>query len=624
MSTNPGQFSSLDSSSSVADVQTFFYSKGPLVDPIFEPADGGLNRACRGASAWDNSASYYKVAYAASVRECQGLCMDSFQCKAFEYSPGRCELWTRKVEATRSASGFHCYRVLRDGSGFTWSLEPVNAAHDSACRGAGPSDNSPSYYNVSFVKTLDECNRWCFSTAGCAGLEFHPNGRCEVWKRAVGSFAAVSGYQCYRMVRVAANGGCNEPPCTCRTAQKGEACYVNTLWAETEGIYYKPEWYPGLTHSSTFEDFQSFLFETNQGSCEQPPCRTSYANDIPTTCRSVWGNEAKDAWSSATCGARIEWCKSDTGGSMEATMAEAKVALEYTACEACWPWPKYKAASDTKISRKRGIAMQNFKLTPEALATLSQSLNWGYIWDHTPTGTWRGGPDLAEWEHYGLNFVPMIWGAAQEQLGRAENEGLPAHKMALLGFNEPNFPDQANLSPSEAAALWPRLQKLAEKAGIDTLVAPAVNFADYDPIKWLTDFLQACGNCKIDAIAFHSYTCYGKYLQDHIAKYKVFNKPLWLTEFACSDASSMERLEAQGQMAYMREAIPLLEQDSSVEMYAWFSYFADDWQYPIVDGRNGDAGLIFPNGSLSELGRLYSSFAAKEPISPPAEVLSVS
>lgn len=50
---------------------------------------------------------------------------------------------------------------------------------------------------------------------------------------------------------------------------------------------------------------------------------------------------------------------------------------------------------------------------------------------------------------------------------------------------------------------------------------------------------------------------------------RVLRRPLWLTEFACSEASSVERLPAEGQMAYMREAIPLLEREDSIEMYAW-------------------------------------------------------
>ncbi|CAE7497109.1 asl1, partial [Symbiodinium sp. CCMP2456] len=95
----------------------------------------------------------------------------------------------------------------------------------------------------------------------------------------------------------------------------------------------------------------------------------------------------------------------------------------------------------------------------------------------------------------------------------------------------------------------------------EALVSPAVNFAEYDPIAWLRDFFEACQGCKVDAVAFHTYTCHGKYLKDHIEQYKVFGKPLWLTEFACSEAASRERLPAEGQMAFMREAIPLLEQE---------------------------------------------------------------
>lgn len=52
-------------------------------------------------------------------------------------------------------------------------------------------------------------------------------------------------------------------------------------------------------------------------------------------------------------------------------------------------------------------------------------------------------------------------------------------------------------------------------------------------------------------------------------------------------------------MAFMREAIPLLEREPLIEMYAWFSMFEDDWLYPIVDGKNGDAGLVYSTSSTN-------------------------
>lgn len=315
----------------------------------------------------------------------------------------------------------------------------------------------------------------------------------------------------------------------------------------------------------------------------------------------------------ATCGARIEHYKREGLTDEE---AKAKVGLFYTACEACWPWPKYKEPADNRISMKRGIAMPNWILNSASLSTLAQSLYWGYVWHHTPSD-WQGGPTLEEWERHGINFIPMVWGAGADHLDKAVKDGLPREKRALLGFNEPNFPEQANLSPQKAASLWPLVEELARNASINYIVSPAVNFAAYDPIQWLEEFFGNCTGCKVDAVAFHTYTCYGRYLKDHIEMYKIFQRPLWLTEFACSEASSLERLPAEGQMAYMREAIPLLERDESIEMYSWFSVFEDDWAFPIVDGKNGDAGLVYSNGTLSALGELYASFTGPRLVAPP-------
>eukprot|EP00913_Durusdinium_trenchii_P020781 g19521.t1 len=103
-----------------------------------------------------------------------------------------------------------------------------------------------------------------------------------------------------------------------------------------------------------------------------------------------------------------------------------------------------------------------------------------------------------------------------------------------------------------------------------------------DPIDWLQQFFAHCEGCKVDAIGIHVFTCYAAGLKYHLDRYRIFGKPMWITEIACSDPASPERLSAEGQMAYMREAIPLLEADEDVAKYAWFSYFKDEWAHPIV------------------------------------------
>jgi len=61
----------------------------------------------------------------------------------------------------------------------------------------------------------------------------------------------------------------------CRTAAVGEECFQETLWAMNIGIHTKPSWYPELSATSRFTDFQRHLADTNQSKCDRPceePC----------------------------------------------------------------------------------------------------------------------------------------------------------------------------------------------------------------------------------------------------------------------------------------------------------------------------------------------------------------
>ena len=62
----------------------------------------------------------------------------------------------------------------------------------------------------------------------------------------------------------------------------------------------------------------------------------------------------------------------------------------------------------------------------------------------------------------------------------------------------------------------------------------------------------------------------------------------------------------QGQIKFMKDVVPWLEQEDMVEKYAWFSYFTNEWARGITN-PNPDAGLVDWNGALSELGRVYVS-----------------
>lgn len=63
-------------------------------------------------------------------------------------------------------------------------------------------------------------------------------------------------------------------PCTknsgCHTAVKGESCYSAVNWAKKSGIKQHPTWYKGLTKESSFYDFQVAVHKATPKKCPMP------------------------------------------------------------------------------------------------------------------------------------------------------------------------------------------------------------------------------------------------------------------------------------------------------------------------------------------------------------------
>ena len=175
------------------------YTYGEMaVDDDFSPVDGGVDRACRGASRTDNSPSNYEVHTAASLDVCKAICLSIAGCKGIEFSGSRCEVWTRDggIQASIALDGFSCYKY--EGMTVQGQFVPVDGGIDRACRGGSTSDNSPNNYEAQSVATVDECKALCMSTEGCKGIEYS-KGRCEIWTRAGGIEASIAldDFSCY-------------------------------------------------------------------------------------------------------------------------------------------------------------------------------------------------------------------------------------------------------------------------------------------------------------------------------------------------------------------------------------------------------------------------------------------
>ena len=224
-----------------------------------------------------------------------------------------------------------------------------------------------------------------------------------------------------------------------------------------------------------------------------------------------------------------------------------------------------RVASTMSKSAKRGVAF-NFVVADD-LPLLSSAISWDYNWGNDQN------PTAASWmDMEGIDFCPMCWnGNYSADKIRAFVAAHPNTKY-LLAFNEPNLTDQANMTPSKAAELWPPVVALAKELNLK-LVSPAMNYgtlAGYsDPIKWLDEFFAQPGVSinDIDAIAIHCYMSSASAVQGYVEKFEKYNKPIWMTEFCAWDPVPGS---VTTQMDYMCAVLNYLEANPKVERYAWF------------------------------------------------------
>ena len=216
--------------------------------------------------------------------------------------------------------------------------------------------------------------------------------------------------------------------------------------------------------------------------------------------------------------------------------------------------------------------------------------HWFYSWGGDEP------PDLPP----GIQFVPMDWGyygnkddSLVKWLAKVKAQpGVPA----LLGFNEPDGKDQANLSVERALEGWPYLMQTALPLG-----SPAAVHADGD---WMKAFMAGAEakHYRVDFITIHWYG--GADPQGFLAYlarvHALYHRPLWVTEFAPADWSGHHGVTPQQAAEFMRVALPGMDRLDYVQRYSWYSASPDD-------AALGASALFGKDGSLTDLGRLYAS-----------------
>ncbi|MGA4644867.1 glycosyl hydrolase [Limisphaera sp. 4302-co] len=225
------------------------------------------------------------------------------------------------------------------------------------------------------------------------------------------------------------------------------------------------------------------------------------------------------------------------------------------------------------------------------------NVGWKYNWNLNQSST------------ADVEYVPIRqnrWWPGLNQDWRARGS------VHLLGFNEPDRPDQANLSVADALSAWPELLATGLRVG-----SPAPS--DGGRNGWLYPFIQQAdaAGLRVDFVAVHYYWCFNpadpagaasQFYNFLKATYDQVKRPIWITEWnnganwtGCADPTFAQ------QQACIAAMIQMLEETPWVERYALYNWVEDVRRVKWDDGSLTPAGVVYRD-QPSRIGYLQTGF----------------
>ena len=193
----------------------------------------------------------------------------------------------------------------------------------------------------------------------------------------------------------------------------------------------------------------------------------------------------------------------------------------------------------------------------------------------------------------------MIWG---KQQATAETFARIAKSAAdtLLGFNEPNKSDQANMTVQQAIDLWPQMMATGKRLGSPATTTGGTLGED----SWLDRFMEQASakNYRVDFIAVHYYSdnpdvsAFKAFLE---AVHDQYQKPIWVTEWALVDWANPDRFSPQQIAAFAHAATEMMDNLAFVERHAWFAAYTGG------DGWHINTELLDDQRKLTAVGNVF-------------------
>ena len=89
-----------------------------------------------------------------------------------------------------------------------------------------------------------------------------------------------------------------------------------------------------------------------------------------------------------------------------------------------------------------------------------------------------------------------------------------------------------------------------------------------DQWTWFREFFGNCSLNSVDFITTHKYGCNATATLEYVKElYRMYGKPVWLTEFSCSEATPDKQLAFQEEILAVFDDLPM----NVMERYAWFA-----------------------------------------------------
>lgn len=213
-----------------------------------------------------------------------------------------------------------------------------------------------------------------------------------------------------------------------------------------------------------------------------------------------------------------------------------------------------------------------------------------------------------------LEYCPMRWGNDWPTWETIFAKTGVAH---LLGYNEPDHPEQSNISVDLAVAEWPKMLQTGLRLG-----SPSTT-----DFSWLYQFIDKCNakNYRVDYVTIHGY--WGskspqEWYNDLRTIHEKTGKPIWITEWnnganwTNESWPSGTAAQQQKQLTDITAILNVLDTARFMERYSIYNWVEDKRAMILNWSTNTKSGTLTPAGFYYKADKSQIAFDSRYEVIP--------